>query len=99
MCFLLEPVFTRDKRRLPNFIDEPDASLDIFRQEELIETYKNTFKSAIRIFITHKVNYAKEMGEKIYVLEKGEILESGSHTELLNDKGKYYKMFNACQRK
>lgn len=80
-------------------LDEPDASLDIFRQEELIETYKNTFKSAIRIFITHKVNYAKEMGEKIYVLEKGEILESGSHTELLNDKGKYYKMFNACQRK
>lgn len=80
-------------------LDEPDASLDIFRQEELIETYKNTFKSAIRIFITHKVNYAKEMGEKIYVLEKGEILESGSHTKLLNDKGKYYEMFNACQRK
>ena len=79
-------------------LDEPDASLDIFRQEELIETYKNTFKSAIRIFITHKVNYAKEMGEKIYVLEKGEILESGSHTKLLNDKGKYYEMFNACQR-
>lgn len=80
-------------------LDEPDASLDIFRQEELIETYKNTFKSAIRIFITHKVNYAEEMGEKIYVLEKGEILESGSHTKLLNDKGKYYEMFNACQRK
>lgn len=80
-------------------LDEPDASLDIFRQEELIETYKNTFKSAIRIFITHKVNYAREMGEKIYVLEKGEILESGSHTKLLNDKGKYYEMFNACQRK
>lgn len=79
-------------------LDEPDASLDIFRQEELIETYKNTFKSAIRIFITHKVNYAKEMGEKIYVLEKGEILESGSHTKLLYDKGKYYEMFNACQR-
>ena len=79
-------------------LDEPDASLDIFRQEELIETYKNTFKSAIRIFITHKVNYAKEMGEKIYVLEKGEILESGRHTKLLNDKGKYYEMFNACQR-
>ena len=79
-------------------LDEPDASLDIFRLEELIETYKNTFKSAIRIFITHKVNYAKEMGEKIYVLEKGEILESGSHTKLLNDKGKYYEMFNACQR-
>lgn len=79
-------------------LDEPDASLDIFRQEELIETYKNTFKSAIRIFITHKVNYAKEMSEKIYVLEKGEILESGSHTKLLNDKGKYYEMFNACQR-
>lgn len=79
-------------------LDEPDASLDIFRQEELIETYKNTFKSAIRIFITHKVNYAKEMGEKIYALEKGEILESGSHTKLLNDKGKYYEMFNACQR-
>ena len=79
-------------------LDEPDASLDIFRQEELIETYKNTFKSAIRIFITHKVNYAKEMGEKIYVLEKGEILESGSHTKLLNDKGKYYEMFNACQK-
>ena len=33
-----------------------------------------------------------------YSLEKGEILESGSHTKLLNDKGKYYEMFNACQR-
>ena len=33
-----------------------------------------------------------------YSLEKGEILESGSHTKLQNDKGKYYEMFNACQR-
>lgn len=28
MCFPLEPVFTRDKRRLPNFIDEPVSGLD-----------------------------------------------------------------------
>ena len=40
----------------------------------------------------------KKWVKKIYVLEKGEILESGSHTKLLNDKGKYYEMFNACQR-
>lgn len=37
MCFPLEPVFTRDKRRLPNFIDEPMNGLDKHGVKEIRE--------------------------------------------------------------
>ena len=40
MCFPLEPVFTRDKRRLPNFIDEPTAGLDVMARESILNLFR-----------------------------------------------------------
>lgn len=74
-------------------LDEPDASLDILKQKELIKIYKNEIENIISIFISHKVDYVHLIANHIYVLEKGDIVEHGSHEELLNIKGKYYKLF------
>ena len=76
--------------------DEPDASLDIMNQKELISIYKNIMAGNIGIFITHKVHYVSLVAEMIYVLQQGEITERGKHEELLSNKGIYYMLFRNC---
>lgn len=56
MCFPLEPVFTRDKRRLPNFMDEPSAGLDNSSVELLKNCICKIAKQSIVIIVTHDEN-------------------------------------------
>lgn len=41
MCLPLKPVFSRDRRGLPNFIDEPFTGLDMDSQRDLVELLEN----------------------------------------------------------
>jgi ATP-binding cassette subfamily B protein len=44
------------------------------------------------IFVSHRLSSAI-MADKIYMLENGEIIEQGSHQELMQQEGKYAEMF------
>lgn len=77
-------------------LDEPDASLDIMKQKELILAYKNIMSGEIGIYITHKVNYVHLIADTICVLHRGEIVEKGKHKELLSNKEMYYSLFKNC---
>lgn len=44
--------------------------------------------------IAHRLNTIHD-ADKIMVISEGEIVEAGSHTELINKKGRYYQMFNS----
>jgi ATP-binding cassette subfamily B protein len=74
--------------------DEATSSLDSLTEEEISETIRDisTRKDLITILIAHRLSTVMH-SDKIFVLEKGHIVESGKHQELLDLKGLYYAMW------
>lgn len=75
------------------FLDEPSSALDVYSEKSILETIKNNSNNKITILTTHRLN-SKNISDYIIVLEKGEIIESGSHNDLYNKKMKYYELYN-----
>ncbi len=82
--------------RKPNLLvfDEATSALDSITEEEITQTIRgiNMDKKAITIMIAHRLSTIMH-ADKIYVLEQGQIIESGKHQDLLNEKGLYYAMW------
>ncbi|OPD23704.1 bacteriocin ABC transporter ATPase [Clostridium botulinum] len=73
-------------------MDEATSSLDSIT-ERAIENTMNEFSEGITtIIIAHRLSTIRRCNT-IYVLDKGEIIERGSHDELINIKGRYYKLW------
>ena len=74
--------------------DEATSSLDSITEEEITETIRDVsvLKDHITILIAHRLSTIMH-ADTIYVLEKGNIVESGKHLELLLQKGLYYAMW------
>jgi ATP-binding cassette subfamily B protein len=82
--------------REPNILvfDEATSSLDSITEEEITETIRDVsvIQDHITILIAHRLSTIMH-ADKIFVLEKGHIIESGRHEELLKEKGLYYAMW------
>lgn len=82
--------------RQPNILvfDEATSSLDSITEEEITETIRDVsvISDHITILIAHRLSTIMH-ADKIFVLEKGYIIESGRHDELLAEKGLYYAMW------
>lgn len=91
MCFPLKPVFTRDKERLPNFIDEPTAGLD---PEERLRFYNLLSELAVERIIllsTHIASDIEATCSKAAVLSSGTVVFEGQIEKLLQlGNGKVY---------
>ena len=74
--------------------DEATSALDSLTEEEITETVKNISYTTehITLIIAHRLSTIMH-SDTIYVLEKGKIVESGSHNELIDEKGLYYAMW------
>jgi ATP-binding cassette subfamily B protein len=74
--------------------DEATSSLDSITEEEISKTVRDVShsKKHITILVAHRLSTIMH-ADKIFVLEKGHIIESGKHEELLNEKGLYYAMW------
>jgi ATP-binding cassette subfamily B protein len=74
--------------------DEATSSLDSITEEEITETIRDVsvLQNQITILIAHRLSTIMH-ADHIYVLEKGRIIESGKHFDLIAQKGLYYAMW------
>ncbi len=74
--------------------DEATSSLDSITEEEITETIRevSVVKDHITILIAHRLSTIMH-ADRIFVLERGSIIEEGRHEELLLEKGLYYAMW------
>ena len=74
--------------------DEATSALDSLTEEEITNTIRDlsSQKGQITILIAHRLSTIMH-ADKIYVLEKGDVVETGSHEKLLEEKGLYYAMW------
>jgi ATP-binding cassette subfamily B protein len=82
--------------RQPNLLifDEATSSLDSLTEEAITNTIKGISedKEQITIMIAHRLSTIMH-ADRIYVLERGQIAETGNHYSLLEEKGLYYAMW------
>lgn len=75
-------------------LDEATASLDSLSESLIQEVLAQTSKGRTTISITHRLRTVTK-ADRIYFLNKGRIVEEGSHSELMRRKGQYYNMYIA----
>lgn len=79
-------------------LDEPSANLDPIAEYKLNQAMLTAAEHKTVIFISHRLS-TTVVADKIYVMENGSIIESGSHEELMSMNGTYAKMFTLQSEK
>ncbi len=74
-------------------LDEPTASLDAIAEQEIFNQFDSLRKDKTTIFVSHRLSSAT-VASKILVLEYGEIIEEGNHSQLMNKRGRYWELFS-----
>ena len=75
-------------------LDEPTAALDPFAEYEIFTKMNEISRDKTTIFISHRL-YSCKFCDRVIVLDKGEIVQHGSHDELMKTEGQYKKMWDA----
>lgn len=86
----LARAYMRDAQLL--ILDEPTAALDARAEFEVFQRFAELTAGRTAVLISHRFSTVR-MADRILVLEKGEMLEAGSHEELLERGGKYAELF------
>ena len=72
-------------------LDEATSGLDVLTEKKVIDNLMAMSDKTI-IFVAHRLSISKRTNQVI-VLNQGKIIETGSHNELLEKKGFYYRLF------
>lgn len=83
-------VFYKDANLI--ILDEPSSALDPIAEYHLNHSMLTAAENKLVIFISHRLSTTR-IADRIYMLERGRIIEQGSHVELLEQKGKYAEMW------
>ena len=79
------------------FLDEPTASLDAIATEQIKNSLDAIKEGRTVVIISHSLSQILD-SDRIYVMKKGEVVESGTHDELISFNGTYREIFDASAR-
>jgi ATP-binding cassette subfamily B protein len=74
-------------------LDEPTAALDARAEYEVFQRFSQMTQGKSAVLISHRFSTAR-LADRILVLDKGQLLEIGTHEELLRQNGRYAELFN-----
>lgn len=77
-------------------LDEPTAALDPVMETHIMKLFLKIAKEKTTIIVTHRIGICRSV-DKIIVMKDGEVLEVGSHAELLQKQGEYYRLYKMQQ--
>ena len=77
--------------------DEATSSLDSQTEKKIQETLNDLAMDRTTIIIAHRLSTVRD-ADQIIVLDHGEIIEKGTHGELLEKKGKYFELYEAQKK-
>lgn len=84
-------VYSRKNRFV--ILDEPSSALDPIAEYKMYESMLDACSDCGMIFISHRLSSAT-LADMVYLIDDGQVLECGSHKELMALGGKYAQMFN-----
>jgi ATP-binding cassette subfamily B protein len=87
----LARAFIRDSQII--ILDEPTSSMDAKTEYRVFQKFRQLFQGKTAILISHRFSTVR-MADRIFVMNDGKIIESGSHEELVGMSGMYSRMFN-----
>jgi ATP-binding cassette subfamily B protein len=73
-------------------LDEPTSALDARAEYEVFQRFAELTKGKSAVLISHRFSTVR-MADRILVLDKGELIQIGSHEELLQQEGRYSELF------
>ena len=79
-------------------LDEPTASLDPMAEQEIFNQFDHLRNNKTTVFVSHRLSSAT-IADQILVIENGELIEKGSHKELMEQKGKYFDLFTTQSKR
>ncbi|AFY33783.1 ABC transporter ATP-binding protein [Calothrix sp. PCC 7507] len=91
----LARAFLRDAQLV--VLDEPTSAMDAKAEAEVFQQFRDLMRSRSALLITHRLSTVK-MADRIYVMDQGEIVESGTHEQLMALQGIYAHLFEIQAR-
>lgn len=73
-------------------LDEPSSALDVQSEHDLVARFSELARGRTTILISHRLSTVK-MADRILVIDRGRVAESGSHEELLERRGIYARLY------
>ena len=77
--------------------DEPTAAIDPWEEENLLQNLRSILNGRTAVLLSHRIGFAR-LADTIYMMQEGQIVEQGSHEELLRMNGLYSQFFFAQQK-
>jgi len=78
-------------------MDEPSSALDVYSETQIMDSLRKMAENKTAIIISHRLT-SVQWADEIYLFDKGEIIEHGTHDELIALKANYYKLYQATRK-
>lgn len=94
LCMALKPVSTRDCGKGLEIMDEATSNVDTRTEKQIQQAMRRLMEGKTCFVIAHRLSTIRQ-ADLILVVNRGEVVEQGTHDSLMKEKGFYYQLYQA----